>query len=356
MKKNVILFWDSSVSDMLSGKPFGGIAVQLKFWMQSFAKNGWEVHALSTLNSYNDENIIYHHIRHFPKIEFLWEWITILHIISIVNPEIIIFRGAKRLLYPLSIIAHKFNSKVILQGASDVNFESDKATVGNDINRRLYERSLTRIDYFICQNVYQATTLKENFHRESVIIPNIWGQTSASQNLRLPDVDVVWVGNFRRLKRAEWLYEAAENLKQVKFAIAGGAANLDYYKSMEKKASSLQNVSFLGKISINDSNALIKKAKILVCTSEYEGFPNTFLQAWSSGIPVISTVDPSGIIKKYSLGIVVSCTRELVETIKLLLDREKLYEALQQSVKKYFASHHSAQKGYDALIKMIYKK
>ena len=41
------------------------------------------------------------------------------------------------------------------------------------------------------------------------------------------------------------------------------------------------------------------KSKILINTSSFEGFPNTFVQAWANGVPVISLkVDPDNIIKK----------------------------------------------------------
>lgn len=356
MKTKRVLFWDSSVSDMKFGRRFGGIAVQLNFWMQVFRDNDWEVHSLTTKDSYIQDGINHHHIRHIKFLELVWEWFNIFRIIKLVRPQIIILRGAQRLLFPLQKIAHYFGAKVIMQGASDINFELGKASVGKGINRRMYEDAVHRIDYIVCQNEYQSKTLKQNFNRKSLVIPNIWGKMIMQTNLGTYTADVVWIGNFRQLKRPEWFYDAAQALPNVKFAIAGGAASVDLYNQMESKAVMIPNLDFLGQISINESNALICGAKILVCSSEYEGFPNTFLQAWAAGIPVVSTVDPNDLIKTHNLGLIAYSSESLTEAICRLVTDKELYALKQKSIADYFVSNHSAQRRYDELMGYIRTK
>ena len=355
MRTKRILFWDDTVSNMNCGRSFGGIAVQLNFWMQVFSANGWEIHALTNEDSYDDKITHYHHINHFHKAELIWEWANIYKIVRRIRPSIILFRGAKRLLYPLSRIGKRFGAKVIMQGASDVNFEIDKANVGNTINRRLYVAGLHRVDYIVCQNKYQTDTLKKNFNRDSLIISNIWVENKIQQNPNISSAEIVWVGNFRKLKRPEWLYEAARALPEIKFAIAGGPVSHEFYNQMAQEAESIRNLSFLGQISIDNSNALIGNAQLLVCTSEYEGFPNTFLQAWSANVPVISTVDPNKIIENYYLGLIINSPNDLINAITKLLADRNLYISMQQSIGNYFSAHHSAQKCFDKLIDYIHE-
>ena len=45
-KRNKVLIWSSSVSDLFEGKAYG-IAVQLYFWAQAFVDNGWDVQTLT---------------------------------------------------------------------------------------------------------------------------------------------------------------------------------------------------------------------------------------------------------------------------------------------------------------------
>lgn len=353
MSQKIVLFWDSSVSDMKHGRQFGGIAVQLNFWMQVFARNGWAVHALTTGHDYKEEDVNYHHICHIQSVELVWEWLSSYLIIQRIRPDLIIFRGAKRVLFPICAIAHAFGSKVIMQGASDINFIPGKAAVGNNINSRLYEASMPKIDYIISQNEYQASTLKQNYNRNSLIIPNIWGSMPVGSNSETTLAEVVWVGNFRHLKRPEWFLEAARNLPDIKFAMAGSAASAELYNEMEREAKSIPNLDFLGQIPIEKSNMLIGNAKLLVCSSEYEGFPNTFLQAWASGVPVVSTVDPNDLIKTYNLGIIVDSPESLVAAIEKLTKDNGLYQTLQRSINSYFSVHHSAQICFENLMKYI---
>ena len=353
MNAKRILFWDSSVSDMKSGRTFGGIAVQLNFWMQVFGDNDWEVHSLTTADSYIHDGVNYHHVRHIQSVELVWEWFNIFRIVKRVRPQLIVFRGAHRLLFPLQQIAHCFGAKIIMQGASDVNFEPGKASVGNSINRRMYETAVRKIDYIVCQNEYQSKTLKNNYNRQSLIITNIWGKIAMKANPGTTAADVVWIGNLRRLKRPEWFYDAAHALPDVQFAIAGGAASVDLYNKMESKAALIPNLDFLGQISIEKSNALICRAKILVCSSEYEGFPNTFLQAWAAGIPVVSTVDPNDLIKTYNLGLTADSSESLTEAIRRLVSDKELYALKQRSIAEFFESNHTAQSRYEQLINYI---
>ena len=50
-------------------------------------------------------------------------------------------------------------------------------------------------------------------------------------------------------------------------------------------------------------DALYDRAKVLVNTSDVEGFPNSYLQAWIRGVPVVTLIDPDGVIEREGLGV-----------------------------------------------------
>lgn len=356
MKKTQrILIWDSSVCDLLNNRVFGGIAVQLYFWAQIFAEQGWKVYALTKHRSYTNNFIEFKFIRHFRGIDLIFEWFYIIFYILIIKPDVIMARGAKRHVLPLAVCGKLLGTKVVFFGASDVNFTPGKELCGNKINKKLYQKGIRLLKYIVTQNSYQTNTLNENYAKTSLQMYNIWGKTDGLkiEDFRQSKYDVVWIANFRKLKRPEWFVHLAEEITEASFAIAGCTRDNDYYENMRIRMEKTAKGSFLGAIPFYAANELVRQAKILVCTSEFEGFPNTFLQAWSSNVPVVSTVDPSGIIEKYNLGIVVSSEQGLHDAVRKLLYDTELYKTMQSCIQAYFTENHSAIVGFERLINYI---
>ena len=65
------------------------------------------------------------------------------------------------------------------------------------------------------------------------------------------------------------------------------------------------NIEYLGHVAPEKAEQVIAGAAVFLSTSDEEGFPNTFVQAWSSGTPVVSLkIDPDRIIERLGLGTV----------------------------------------------------
>lgn len=355
MSNKKIIVWSTDVFRLIEGKPIGGIAVQMYFWAQVFAENGWRVFSFAedARQTITRERIEFKPVRNIQRINFLLEWWRSFKYLLTLRPEMVIYRGANRHLLPLSIFARFFGVKLVYFAASDVNFVPGKELVGSEFNRKLYHRSIRHIHHFVTQNQFQHDTLLQNYGKESLIMYNIWGHTlSDCQELFMPS-DVVWVANFRRLKRAEWVFNAAVQLPNSHFVMAGGPEDKSYYEEMKNQAQGINNVNFLGPKSFFETNLLVKNSKVLLCTSTFEGFPNTFLQAWSNGLPVISTVDPSGIIRDNNLGVVVENEEELYQALQKVLNNKEYYDELNRSVTAFFAANHSSESGYEKLMSYI---
>lgn len=358
MKKesNRVIIWSIDVIRLMVGKPIGGLAVQMFFWAQVFADNGWKVlsFAENAKKTEMREGIEFRPLRNVQRWNFVLEWWYALKNIVLFRPKIIVFRGESRNLYPLALLSRILGVKLVFFSASDSNFELDKKSVGSKYGLELYHRSIRHIKYFVTQNTYQHDTLLHNFGKESLIQYNIWGHTMDNEEGTPPESDAVWVANFRKLKRAEWVTNMAHQMSEFSFVLAGGpTSDKHYYKEMEEESNKLDNVFFLGPRSFAYVNELVGKSRVLLCTSTYEGFPNTFLQAWSKGLPVISTVDPSGLIAEHHLGEVVQSEEELKVALKKMLNDTNYYQYLHQSVEEFFIIHHAAKTGYKNIIKYI---
>lgn len=127
---------------------------------------------------------------------------------------------------------------------------------------------------------------------------------------------------------------------QFELAIANDN-NTTYAATLRKWAADLPNVNWRGAVSRSQLPDLYRRSTCLVCTSLYESFPNTFLEAWSHGRPVISSVDPDDIICRFRLGSVVRSVRELVTAIERLIGSPTEWEQAANNARCYFNLNHS---------------
>ena len=353
MKRNKLLLWETSIDNLLNNKKFGGIAVQLLFWGQIFSTHNWEIHSITYDKSHFQNDIYFHRILRIKYIEVILEWFTSLFLILKIRPKIIFIRGAQRRILPLIVYSKLTKYKLVYFGASDVNFIPGKELCGNTLNKKLYQLSVIISQYIVTQNSFQTNTLWQNYHKRSIQLFNIWGNAPLLNNTQFSNsqFDIIWIGNFRKIKRPEWFIHVSKQMPQYSFAIAGQPTDdLDFYLTMKQEMEENHNGHFLGGIPFCESNVLIQKAKILVCTSTFEGFPNTFLQAWSYNIPVISTVDPNNVITSHYLGIHIHSETELFEAILLLMENDKIYQTIQSNIISYFAINHSPETNYKKLM------
>lgn len=358
MKKSVVFLYYTGVDDVLLGSNnVTGIQVQMSFWAKVFAAHGWEVYSLTEHESHSVEGIGFIQKKEswFDRYGFsiLYEPFEALKFFRKTHPNVVLVRGARRVLYAIKKASDLIGAKVVFMGASDRDFEPGKELIlGSGINPKLYHRAIRNISCFVTQNQQQAENLLKYYGKQSVIIPNIWISQTTNEN-KETGYAALWVANLRRLKRAEWFIGLAQKLPQYRFAMVGGVSEQDYYDRIKAEVENISNLEFFGPQSLNAVNALLSKSKLLVCTSEFEGFPNTFLQAWSESVPVISTVNPSGVITEYGLGKVVVDEDELLRTTEEILISTTLYEQYKQNINDYFFAHHDAETAYHKMMELV---
>jgi glycosyltransferase involved in cell wall biosynthesis len=238
------------------------------------------------------------------------------------DEDIFITETASRLVGLLALFVKILRRKILIfRLASDVN--TDLSFYRS--NRRfyfLYKFGIYHCNLIICQTNMQKTLLKKNLNLNSIVITN----ALKIKNIMSFHVKnhILWVGRAIPLKRPELFIELAYRLPEEKFTmIMTGDSKTK--KSIIKSLNGLNNVMLLDYVPFNSIQEYYDSAKLFVNTSEYEGFPNSFLQACLGKTPILSfRVNPDEFITRYNIGIVCNDNINLaVEFIKNL-NREKI--------------------------------
>ncbi len=229
--------------------------------------------------------------------------------------------------------------KFVFRVASDSDVEKEHGRIRFARDRMLYDFGLKRADVIAAQTETQARRLRTNHGLGSTII-NMMVEPPARYAKPVPkDIDVLWVSNLRSLKRPELVLELARQLPDIRFTLAGGPMprGQTYFDDVAAAAARLPNVTMLGPVRYADTGMLFDRAKLFLNTSSIEGFPNTFLQAWIRGVPVVSFFDPDGLVQRLQLGRIATSVDDMREALRGLLDVDAYRENLGRRARDYAA-------------------
>jgi glycosyltransferase involved in cell wall biosynthesis len=219
----------------------------------------------------------------------------------------------------------------------------------------LYRYGLRRASVILVQTAKQKAMLKAGFDLSSAMLPMpCEGPTDAEYSPPIPrgpaDFTVLWVGRIARVKQLELLIEVAASLPGIRFEVVGGPdSDGEYAEYVLGQAHRLSNVMLHGRVARERMPELYRRASLLCCTSIYEGFPNTFLEAWSYGVPVLSTVDPDNLIQRLGLGLVGTNRDTLVAAVRRMCSFNELWRSCSAHARAYYCANHTLERAMPLL-------
>lgn len=251
--------------------------------------------------------------------------------------------------------AKRHRCKLVWHVSSDADLKPDMwhfsiASLLKQMENKILDYGVKNAQAIVVQSQEQSELLRQ-YHRRNAtaLIPNFHPIPTVSVLKSSNPVKVLWIANIKPLKQPELFLKLAADLldyPQAEFILVGKPPKTwSEWPKMLANAQALKNFRFMGEQSQDTINALIDSSHMLVNTSLYEGFPNTFIQAWQRSVPVVSlNVDPDRLLTNQSLGFCAHGNYEIFKnSIVTLLNEHETRRRMGEVAKNYSHEKFSLQ-------------
>ena len=330
---------------------FGGESVQLTLLAKAFSAIGYEVTMLCLDYGQPENEVIdgvrvlktYHNSDGLPGVRFIYPRMTsVVSALRQADADIYFQSCAGALTGIVAGFCKHNHKKFIFRLAHDSDCIPGEQIIRLWRDRKIYEYGLQRADLISAQGVKQVALLKQHYQLNSIPV---------NMTVQLPDevvqseknIDILWVNNYRDFKRPELVPDLARLLPEFNIVMIGGPVpgNEELFEDVKKQADDVDNLSVMGAISYQDVNAFFERSKIFVNTSDWEGFPNSFLQAWIRGVPVVSFFDPDDLIVNMNMGAVPDGLEDMARKIREILEDDVMRKDIADQSRKYVLDNYS---------------
>ncbi|HYM94383.1 MAG TPA: glycosyltransferase [Chitinophagaceae bacterium] len=209
---------------------------------------------------------------------------------------------------------------------------------------------LRNSDYDILQHSGQSfgsSRLKSN----QFVFPNIMEQSNVPWVSNPSGDYFLFAGTLTMLKGADNLLKLInivnDSIPIMVVGLPWGEKPEKIYEELKKK----KNVTLKGRKNHKETLELISNAKALINTSYYEGFSNVFLEAWATGVPVISlNVNPGDVLNKYNLGI---CCGGDLHRMKQCIESDETATLDKSKLISYVSEFHNFDTAADRFLNIL---
>jgi glycosyltransferase involved in cell wall biosynthesis len=274
--------------------------------------------------------------------QFLVAWYKLL---ASERPDWYFSFGSTHLLGPTVAISKLFGTRSVFAAQFDLDVFPRRALSERRRFWPLYALGLAWSDRIFVQHRKQHAELPAQWQAKSYVVPGAveLPESYVSHSHRQPRV--AWVGVLRQPKRPDVLIEIARRLPSVQFVVCGGTSvhrsPEGYGEQIVAQLNGLSNVCYLGHVAPSRAIEVISGAALLLSTSDAEGFPSVFVEAWAQGTPIVTLhVDPDSVIARNGLGVVGGGIDAAVRSIQALVASPEEREILASRCRKYAATTH----------------
>lgn len=300
-------------------------------------------------------------------------------LVLLIKPDYIYQRGRSRFTSsPIAInVAKKLKAKLIYHCAEDndfnrsFNFEQVHQSTKSFFKKIILGFEALLSDYYfyqtikkshliIAQTESQKLQFLRFFNKDATVIRSAHELPNEVIQKSEPPM-IFWIANTGRRKQPEKFIELAKSLLDTpyRFVMAGPIPDRGYAEELLNQIRSTPNLEYAGPLSWEESNNFFAKATFFVNTTLLgrEGFPNTYIQAWMRGTPVLTLhCDPDGLIEKHEIGYKAESLHSLAVWLRAQLDAPEKILLMRARAIKYGCEHHDIQKSSTVFSDHLQKK
>jgi glycosyltransferase involved in cell wall biosynthesis len=284
-----------------------------------------------------------------PVVRFIWPRLTrIWKCLAEVNADVYYQRAAGKLTGVMAAFCRKYGKKSIFAAAGNPDLFPNTPRIQFARDRWIYAYGVKRVDRIFVQNSEQARLCRTHYCRDSTLVPNCYVPPKVRSAGTRAEY-VLWVSTIRKLKRPELFLGLATALPGVRFRMIGGpgAGESELFEVIRSQAQLLENVDFLGFVPYAQVDVEFDRASVFVNTSDSEGFPNTFLQAWARGVPTVSFIDAGARLDGKDVGLRARSLAEMIQAVGELTSNDARRELEGRRCYSYFERCHSPERILD---------
>ena len=278
----------------------------------------------------------------YPVLRFIWPrlvkvWVALKR----ADADIYYQRAASVWTGVMAAFCKWYGKRSIFAAAGNPDLEPVTPRIRYARDRWIFKYGLKHVDRVLVQNPEQAGMCRQHHGIEPTLVPNLYlppAERQPSDRRR-----ILWVSTIRQIKRPQLLLELARRLPGLDFRMIGGPGRNEaaLFEAIRQRASALANLEFLGFVPYSRIEAQFDDAALLVNTSESEGFPNAFLQAWARGIPTVSFVDAGARLDGMPIGFRASSFDEMQSSVAALMSDVQAREREGVRCRAYVMRNHA---------------
>jgi glycosyltransferase involved in cell wall biosynthesis len=230
-------------------------------------------------------------IRREPSLADIVAWRRLRHLIGELKPDVLHGHGAKTGVYIRLTAPTKNVIRVYTPHGGSLHYPLN--TLKGAFYSRLERALMNRTDLFLFESAFARDTYQRIVGTPKGLVRCVFNGVTADEFdplARADDAtDVVYVGEFRHIKGADLVIDAAARLhadgKPITLTLAGDGEEMEALKAQVERLGLTHSVRFIGHVKARHG---FSKGRLLVVPSRGDSMPYVVIEAGAAGVPMIA--------------------------------------------------------------------